>query len=105
MTKSVQALLPSIRGGCSKGASFMSRIQVHGKGPGNYNVQPRLVRGGLTGGVWGRSNLPKKSSTVVSEPNFGPSNQKFLDPPLFPLNLSNRLYLHYIRDSVGGPVI
>ena len=23
----------------------MSRIQVHGKGPRNYNVQPRLVRG------------------------------------------------------------
>ena len=35
------------RGGCSKGASFTSRIQVHGEGPRNYNVQPRLVGGGV----------------------------------------------------------
>ena len=28
------------------------------------------------------SNLPEKSSTVLSEPKFGPPNQKFLDPPL-----------------------
>ena len=39
-------------------------------------------------GVWVRSNLPQKSSTVLSEPKFAPlpapppSNQKFLDPPL-----------------------
>ena len=31
-----------------KGASFMSRIQVH-KGPRNYNVQPHLVEGGVGG--------------------------------------------------------
>ena len=31
----------------SKDASFSSRIQVHGKGPSNYNVQPRLVGGGV----------------------------------------------------------
>ena len=35
------------RGGCSKGASFTSRIQVHGERPRNYNVQPRLVGGGV----------------------------------------------------------
>ena len=35
------------RGGCSKGASFTSRIQVHGEEPRNYNVQPRLVGGGV----------------------------------------------------------
>ena len=35
------------RGGCSKGASFTSRIQVHGKGPRNYHVQPRLVGEGI----------------------------------------------------------
>ena len=29
-----------------------------------------------------RSNLPQKSSTVLSEPKFGPPNKKFLDPPL-----------------------
>ena len=32
-----------------------------------------------------RNNLPQKSSTVLSEPKFGPSpppNKKFLDPPL-----------------------
>ena len=42
LTKSVQSLLPSTRGRCFKGASFTSRIQVHGKGPRNYiyNVQP-----------------------------------------------------------------
>ena len=44
----VQSLLQSTRDGCSKGASFTSRIQVHGiKGPRNYNVQPRLVGEGL----------------------------------------------------------
>ena len=35
--------------------------------------------------VWGRSNLPQKSSTVLSEPKFGPPpppNKKFLDLPL-----------------------
>ena len=26
----------------------------------------------------------QKRSTVLSEPKFGPSNQKFLDPPLLP---------------------
>ena len=30
-------------------ASFTSRIQVHGKGPRNYNEQPRLVGEGLGG--------------------------------------------------------
>ena len=70
------------RGGCSKGASC--RIQENGKRPRNYNVQPQLV-----GGVWGRSNLPQKSPTVLSEPKFGlppppppPFNQKRPDPPL-----------------------
>ena len=29
-----------------------------------------------------RSNLPQKSSTVLSEPKFGPPNPKFLDLPL-----------------------
>ena len=44
----VQSLLPSTREGCSKGAFFTSRIQVHGiKGPRNYNVQPRLVGEGV----------------------------------------------------------
>ena len=47
LTKSVQSLLPSTRGRCSKGASFTSRIQVHGKGPRNYDVQPRLVGVGV----------------------------------------------------------
>ena len=28
-------------------ASFASRIQVHGRGPRNYNEQPRLVGGGV----------------------------------------------------------
>ena len=32
---------------CSRGASFTSRIQVHCKGPRNYNVQPQLVEGGV----------------------------------------------------------
>ena len=50
LTKSVQSLLPSRRGRCSKGASFARRIQVS-----NYNVQPRLVRGGVR--VVGRSTV------------------------------------------------
>ena len=29
-----------------------------------------------------RSNLPQKSSAVLSEPKFGPPNKKFLDPPV-----------------------
>ena len=41
------------RGGCSKGASFTSSIQIHSKGPRN-NVQ-----GDSWEGVWGRSNLPQ----------------------------------------------
>ena len=48
LTKSVQSLLPSTRGGCSKGASFTSRFQVHGKGPRNYNVHRHCWEG-----VWG----------------------------------------------------
>ena len=36
--KILQSLLPSTRGGCSKGASCTSRFQVHGEGPRNYNV-------------------------------------------------------------------
>ena len=44
----VKSFLPNIRGGCSKGASFTSRIQEHGiKGPRNYNVQPRVVGEGV----------------------------------------------------------
>ena len=42
--------------------------------------------------VW-RSNLPQKSSTVLSEPKFGPPppaapNQTFLDPPLLSPEIS-----------------
>ena len=48
LTKSVQSLLPSTRGGYSKGASFTSRFQVHGKGPRNYNVHRHCWEG-----VWG----------------------------------------------------
>ena len=86
MTTSVQSLLPSTRGGCSKRASFTSRIHVYDKGPRkltlnqNYNVQPRLVcvcvcvcvcggGGGGGGGegveVLGRSNLPQKGFNRV----------------------------------------
>ena len=69
---------------CSKGASFTSRIYLCGQGSRNYNVQLRLV--GVSGG--GRINplpppppppppLPKKkSSTVLSEPKFGPPKSK-----------------------------
>ena len=35
-----------------------------------------------TRGVFVRSNLQQKSSTVLSEPKIGPPSQKFLDPPL-----------------------
>jgi len=61
LTKSVQSLLQSTRGGCSKGASFTSRFQVHGKGPRNYNVHRHCWEG-----VWGcgGSNLAQK---LVSE--------------------------------------
>ena len=38
------------RGGCSKGASCMSRIQIHSKGPRN-NVQLWLLGGGCGGEV------------------------------------------------------
>ena len=62
------------RGGCSKGASFTSRIQVHGKGPGNYNVQPRLVRGGLAGGCGGEVICPKKAPQSFLN--------QILDPPI-----------------------
>ena len=55
LTKSVQSLLPSTRGGCSKGASFASRIQESGKGPRSFIVQPRLVRGGVR--IVGRSTV------------------------------------------------
>ena len=48
LTKSVQSLLPSTRGGYSKGAAFTSRFQVHGKGPRNYNVHRHCWEG-----VWG----------------------------------------------------
>ena len=32
LTTSAQPLLPNTKAGCSKGASFMSKIHVHGKG-------------------------------------------------------------------------
>ena len=55
-------------------ASFTSRIQVHGKGPGNYNVQPRLVRGGLAGGCGGEVICPKKAPQSFLN--------QILDPPI-----------------------
>ena len=61
---------------CSKGASFTSRIQVNGRQPRNYNVQPRLVG---SRGFGGEVICLKR---ILSEPKFGPPNQKFLDPPL-----------------------
>ena len=72
------------RGGCSKGASFTSRTQIHRRGQGiTCNCD-------WCEGVWGRSNLPQKSSTVFPEPKFGPPppptpNEKFLDSHLFKL--------------------
>ena len=76
---SSQSLLVSTRGGCSKGASFSSRIQVHNKWPRNTITYNRDWWEGMWE-VWGRSNLTQKSSTVFSEPKFGPPNQ--IDPPL-----------------------
>lgn len=59
--------------------SFTSWIQVHGKGPRNYNMQPRLVgvgaeRGGGRGwwGVWGRSCYKKVQQSYLN---------RSLDPP------------------------
>ena len=49
------------RGGCSKGASFMSRTQIHSKGPRN-NVQLWLVGAGCGGEVI----CHKKSSSFFS---------------------------------------
>ena len=70
-----------VRGGCSKGASFTSRIQVNGKQPRNIITYKR----DWWEGVWGRSNLRQKSPAVLSEPKFGLS-QKFLDPPLLSIS-------------------
>ena len=52
-----------------------ARKAVHGKGPRNYNVQPRRV-----GGCVGETQFDPKSSTVLSEPKFGP-------PPHPPLKI------------------
>ena len=81
LTKSVQSLLPNTRGGCSKGASFTSRIQVNGKRPRNYNVQPQLVGGGVggvggVGGCGGEVICLKRVQIVLSAPKFGPPQSK-----------------------------
>ena len=55
--------------------SFTSRIQVYSMEPRNYNVQPRMVGGGVcVGGEGGGGNViaTKKSSTAFSEPKLGP---------------------------------
>ena len=54
---------------------YQQNSLIQYKGPRNYNVQLRLV--GVAGG--GIINPPP---TVLSEPKFGPPNQKSLDPPL-----------------------
>ena len=70
----------------SKDASFTSRIEVQVKGQGIIPYNHVWWEG--VWGEWGRSNFPQKSSTILSEPKFGPTpppptpNKKFLDPPL-----------------------
>ena len=72
LTKSVQSLLPSTRGGCPKGASFTSRFQVHGKGPTNYSVHRHCWEGGV--GLWEEAichknlslKLAKRQKTIFS---------------------------------------
>ena len=79
LTKSVQSLLPSTRRGCSKGRSFTSRFQVHGKGPRNYNVHLHCWEGC---GVAGESNLHKNSSLKLAKRQkryFHFRKQVFLD--------------------------
>ena len=52
---------------------FCPVIQVHGNRQRNYNMHATTT--GRRGCVWGGgggSNLPQKSSTVLSEPKFGP---------------------------------
>ena len=60
------------RGGCSKSASFMG-ASAYGKGPKNYNVQPRPVAGGGGGGSFLNQSFDRPPPTP---------NQKFLDPSL-----------------------
>ena len=63
---------------------FTSRIQVHVRGQGFITCNRDWWEG-----VWGEANLPQKSSTVLSEPKFGPPpppNKKFLDLPLLSEN-------------------
>lgn len=67
--------------------SFTSWIQVHGKGPRNYNMQPRLVGGGAggrkgDGGFGGEVATRKFNSPIWTEVWTPPLNKKFLDPPL-----------------------
>ena len=50
------------------------------KDPKNYSARPRLVGGDVEGQII----FLQKSSTVLSDPKFGPPNHKFLDPPLHP---------------------
>ena len=61
-----------------------ARKAVHGKGPRNYNVQPRRVGWGVCVcvcvGGGGETQFDPKSSTVLSEPKFGP-------PPHPPLKI------------------
>ena len=64
-------------------ASFTSRIQVHGKGPRNFNVQPTGEKG-----CWGEVICHKKVQQSFLNQGLDlphpphPPNQKFLDPPL-----------------------
>ena len=53
---STQSLLLSTRGGCSEGASFSRRIQVHSKWPRNTIT----CNHDWWEGMWGRSNLTQK---------------------------------------------
>ena len=58
-------------------------------------------------GVWGRRNLPQKSSTVLSEPKFGPhppppppkSNIRELAPDYYKLR-SSQLFYFKVRQSL-----
>ena len=72
------------RGEFSKGTSFTSRIQVHGEGPRNYNVQPRLVRGGVGEEVICHKKFQQSflNQSLDPLPPPPPPSMKHLDPPL-----------------------
>ena len=65
LTKSVQSLLPSTRGGCPKGASFTGRFQVHGKGPRNYSVHRHCWEGGVV--LWGEAIVSEIGKTTEND--------------------------------------